>query len=259
MTRDVYIKAIDLSFSIDARPILGGLNFEVAGGRVYGLFGANGSGKTTLFNLLSGVYRPSSGRVLLYGAEPRRYDPYHVSTHGAGLSRTFQVPAVADDLSVMDNLLLSFRLPGEGFSSLFHRTRISRRAEDEARRKITRVLERFDLGAKAGSPAGALSFGERRLLTNVGALLTGAKIMLLDEPFANLNARHVATLKELLRGAAVNEGRAVLLIDHTPDNMLGLADALLQLRGRKVESYEVAAGSQEELVRIVHSTLFSYE
>jgi branched-chain amino acid transport system ATP-binding protein len=259
MRREVRIAAVGLSFSVNGRAILAGLNFEAEAGRVYGIFGPNGGGKTTLFNVLSGLYRPTAGRVLLYGSEPRRHDPYHVSAHKGGLARTFQVPAVSDHLSVEENLLLSYRLPGEGFASLFYRSRSSLRREAEARREITEHLEVFGLSHKAETPAGALSYGERRLLTNIGALLTSTGIVLLDEPFANVNVRHVAVFKRLLRGAAA-AGRVVLLIEHLPDNLLGLADTLLQLRGgREVVPFEVGESSPEELVRIVRGSVFQYE
>jgi branched-chain amino acid transport system ATP-binding protein len=259
MRREAIISATGLSFSVNGREILAGLNFEADAGRVYGLFGPNGGGKTTFFNVLSGLYRPTAGHLLLYGAEPRRHDPYHISAHGGGLSRTFQVPALADQLSVEEHLLLSYRLPGEGFASLFYRSRSFLRREAEARREIFEHLEVFGLSHKARAQAGALSYGERRLLTNIGALLTGAGIILLDEPFANVNVRHVVAFKRLLRAAAA-AGRTVILIEHLPDNLLGLADTLLQLRGgREVEPFEVGESSPEELVRIVRGSVFLYE
>ncbi len=259
MRREVRITAAGLSFSVNGRTVLTGLNFEAEAGRVYGLFGPNGGGKTTLFNVLSGLYRPTAGRLLLYGSEPRRHDPYHVSAHGGGLARTFQVPALADHLSAEENLLLSYRLPGEGFTSLFYRSRGSLQREAEVRREIAEHLEMFGLSHKAGAQAGALSYGERRLLTNIGALLTGAGVILLDEPFANVNVRHVAAFKQLLRGVTA-AGRTVLLIEHLPDNLLGLADTLLQLRGgREVVPFEVMESSAEELFRIVRGSVFQYE
>ncbi len=258
MTRDVYIEAVDLSFRINERLILDSLNFEARSGQVYGLFGPNGSGKTTIFNLLCGIYKPTSGRIILYGEELGRYDPLAVSTHKAGVARTFQVPAVVDELSVSDNLLLSYRLPQEGFCSLLYRGSHSRAMESKARREIVRHLEMFGLESKANAIAGALSYGERRLVTNIGALLSGAKIVLLDEPFANVHPRHIATLKQLLRDASVSEGRMILLIEHLPDNLLGVADVLLQLRERRIQSHEVSLSSPAELVKIIHGSLFQY-
>lgn len=253
------IEIRDLSFEIGGRRLLHDLNLKASSGVVYGLFGPNGSGKTTLFNLLCGLHKPTSGRILLYGEEVRKYDPYYVSTLKAGLVRTFQVPTIINDLSVLDNLLLAYRFPHEGFSTLFYRSGLDRQKDASARQQVLNVLERFNLASKASNMASLLSYGERRLVGNLRAILTDAKIVLLDEPFANLNVRHITTLKTLLRSSANEDGRTIMLIEHLPDNLLNLVDVLLRLHERKLESHPIGARGVDELTAILRGSVFQYD
>jgi branched-chain amino acid transport system ATP-binding protein len=257
--QDILIEAGGLSFYINRRKILENLSFRAKKGHIYGLFGPNGSGKTTLFNLLCGLYKPNSGWITFYGERIKKVDPLHVSKFKGGLARTFQIPVVIDGLSVVDNLLLAFRFQRESFSSLIYQGKKDKKMEAAARLTACSYLNRFDLKSKADILAGTLSYGERRLISNLCTALTGSKILLLDEPFANLNSRNIESLKRLLRTSVDEEQRTIILIEHVPDNLLNFADVLLHLHEHRLDAYDVKAKSPEDLTKIIHSSVFQYE
>lgn len=256
---NVLIKTTNVSFGFGRGLVLDNISFEGREGRVYGLFGSNGSGKTTLFNILCGIHRPISGQVCYFGKQPKRIDPMHISRLGGRLARTFQVPVVVDNLSVADNLLLAHRFPSEGFSTLLYRSKNQKQLEDVARLEILRHLDEFELISKRDTLAGSLSYGERRLISILCAVLTRAKILLLDEPFANLNSRNVEKLKVMLRTAVDQQQQMLMLIEHLPDNLVGFADVLFQLHEHKLETYELSTSDAKEMSRIMHSSIFTYE
>jgi len=228
----------NLSFSFKDRKILHNISFETSPGKIYGLFGPNGSGKTTLFNLISGLYRPNAGIIRYYGICPKRMEPLGIARLGNGLARTFQDPVVINDLSVEENVLLAYRLPQEGFISLLYRGARSFNQERIALTEVQCWLAHFKLTAKKNMPAGELSYGERRLVANITAILMGSGILLLDEPFANLNVLMIQKLKGWLRKIALEEKRTILIIEHSPDNLYDFVDVLLRIKGYEIDSIQ---------------------
>lgn len=249
----------NLSFHLGRQKIFEDLSFKARHGHIYGLFGPNGSGKTTFFNLLCGLHEPSSGEIVYYGKRPKNIDPLNISKIGGGLARTFQVPVVANELSVTDSLLLAFRFRDEGFSSLVYRGSGSKLQERAARSTISTYLDEFQLKSKSNVMAGALSYGERRLVSNLCAVLTGSQIVLLDEPFANLSSTNIETLKGLLRSLALKESRSIVLVEHRPDHLLSFVDVLVQLRDRRLVSYDIDPTAPQEFLGVIRNSAFQYE
>lgn len=255
--QDTVIEACNLSFSFNRRRILTDISFRSEAGKIYGLFGPNGSGKTTLFNILCGFHQPTSGLIRYYGKEPKRLDPWFISKIGQGLARSFQIPIVVDDLSVVDNLMLSYRFPKEGFSVLFRRVKKERLVEEAAKKEILVYLERFDLVHKCNLRAGALSYGERRLISILRAVLTGSNILLFDEPFSNLNILTTEKLKVLFRSLVDEEERMILLIEHRPDNIVNFVDGLFQLHRHTLEFHKPEESG--EFCQLISKSIFRYE
>lgn len=205
-------------------PLLNSVSLACEAGRIYGLYGPNGSGKTTLFNILSGFLRPSSGRILYYGNEVQAHDAITIASFGKGLTRTFQVPTVVDDLSVQDNLWLGVSCPKASLREFLRPAAMLTSGQHQQR--VASILAALKLTQYAERPAGELSFGLRRLLATGMALARETGILLLDEPFANLHADTVALVAKAIRVRVERCDSMVLVIDHLARKLAGLADAV---------------------------------
>lgn len=228
------LRVTDVSFGFakGATPLLQDINFECHAGTIYGLFGNNGSGKTTLFNLISGFLKASHGEIQYYGQSPSSHDPLTICSFREGLTRTFQVPVLVNELSVYENLLLAFRVPGERFVSLLHRRSKDRDYPSEITDRMNSLTRDFGLESIRSELAGTLSHGYRRIVSNLVALLTESQIVLLDEPFANVADWHIETLERLLRTEALMRQKCILVIEHSPQRFLdGWVDTVFYLKG----------------------------
>ena len=180
------------------------LSLECPSGRVTGLIGPNGAGKTTLFNVVTGLQRPDSGRVLLDDRDLTRMPAQRRAR--AGLARTFQRLEVFGSLSVRENVLLAAELQ-QGL-----RGGLLRRGDDPGA-VADMLLARVGLTALAGSQAGSLPTGSARLLELARALATSPSVLLLDEPGSGLSEHETRALGDLLVSLA-EDGMAVLLVEH---------------------------------------------
>ena len=213
----------DLGLDIGGATILSGVGLEVRAGELLAVIGPNGAGKTTLFNLISGLLRPTSGRIELDGADVTSQAPFRRTR--AGLGRTFQVSNVFPLLTVHENV----RLAAE--AALGGTLRIWRRAVRvrEAVERAGWALERVGLGARGTSLAGLLSHGDKRKL-ELAMLLAGTpRVLLLDEPMAGVSMEDVPELVELIRSVHVEEGKTVLLVEHHMEVVTGLAQRIAVL------------------------------
>jgi branched-chain amino acid transport system ATP-binding protein len=181
---------------------LAGPSLEVSAGRVTGLIGPNGAGKSTAFNVLSGLQRPASGRVLLDGSDITRWSPQ--ARAKAGIARTFQRLEVFGGLSVRDNVLVAVEVQN-GW--------VGRRT---AQRTTDSLLDRVGLASMADRPAGLLPTGMGRLLELARALAVQPHVLLLDEISAGLSVSETAAVGALL-GDLAADGMAVLLVEHDMD------------------------------------------
>jgi branched-chain amino acid transport system ATP-binding protein len=195
-----------------------GVDLQVERGTVHCVIGPNGAGKTTLINLLSGDLPPSSGRVLLAGADITGLPPYRVSKRGIG--RSYQKTNIFPEFTVFENAWLAAqsRLPT---SMRFFRP--ASRLSDVAAR-TERALDMAGLGARAQIPAGALSHGEQRQLEIALILATEPKVLLLDEPMAGMSADESLRMVELLR--RLRGARTLILVEHDMDAVFAVADVI---------------------------------
>lgn len=194
---------------------LSGVSLEAPRGRVTGLIGPNGAGKTTLFNVVTGLQRPTSGRVLLDGRNVTRRDPRTRARRG--LARTFQRLEVFGSLTVRENVLLAAELE-RGW-------RLGRRSPGLV---ADELLERVGLVEQRSRPASELSTGSARLLELARALATSPSVLLLDEPGSGLDESETRALGDLLVELAA-DGTAVLLVEHDVELVMRVCSHLYVL------------------------------
>jgi branched-chain amino acid transport system ATP-binding protein len=203
--------------------IVDGIDLSVAPGELLGVIGPNGAGKTTLFNLLSGLHRPTSGRVWLAGREVTGQSATRRAR--AGLGRTFQTSSVFPALSVLENVRLAAQASRRGALSIVRRPRRGDEATEFARARLADVgLER-----RAGTNAGQLPHGDKRKLEIAMLLGSRPRIVLLDEPMAGVASADVPGLVELIRRMHDEQGWTVLMVEHHLDVLLGLVDRVAVL------------------------------
>ena len=208
-----------LGLDIGGATIVTDVSLEVGEGEFLGIIGPNGAGKTSLFNLLSGLYRPSSGRIELDGAEITDAPPYRRTR--AGLGRTFQVSSLFPLLPAFENV----RLAAE--ASLGGTMRAWRRAAGvrEANERADSALERVGLTGRKWTTAGSLSHGDKRKLELAMLLASDPRVIMLDEPMAGVSAEDVPELVELI-GSVHAEGNTVLMVEHHIEVVTGLAQRI---------------------------------
>ena len=180
---------------------------------ITGLIGPNGAGKTTVFNLLTNVYQPTRGSILLDGISTAGKKTYQLNH--MGIARTFQNIRLFSNLSVLDNVKVGLHhsMKENLFAALTHGFGYMK-AEREADKKALELLDFFNMADLADSPAGSLPYGAQRRLEIARALATSPKIVLLDEPAAGMNPSETAELMENIRRIRDNFGIAVMLIEH---------------------------------------------
>jgi branched-chain amino acid transport system ATP-binding protein len=208
----------NLGLDIGGATIVADVSLEVAAGELLGIIGPNGAGKTSLFNLLSGLYRPTSGTIELVGRDVTA-DPPHRRTR-AGLGRTFQVSSVFPLLTVLENVRLA------ADAALGGTLRIWRRAERVGVEQGRSALRRVGLEGRDDAQAGSLAHGDKRRLELAMLLAADPEVILLDEPMAGVSAENVSELVELIRTVHVQEGKTVLMVEHHMDVVTGLAQRI---------------------------------
>ncbi len=197
-------------------------------GELVGLIGPNGAGKTTAFNVLTGVYKPTSGDVFLAGEDTKPMKPFEISH--LGMSRTFQNIRLFRDLSVIDNILIAAKQHAV-HSMLDSALRLPRHYTEELRLrdKAMELLKIFHLEGKALDSSGSLPYGEQRKLEIVRALATDPKVLLLDEPAAGMNHKETEGLMETIAKIRRDFKLTVLLIEHDMKLVMGICERILVL------------------------------
>ena len=210
------------------------VDFHVGEGELVGLIGPNGAGKTTLFNLVTGVYTPTSGQIRLCGKEVGGMNASSIT--GMGVARTFQNIRLFNSLSVLDNVVAAFNLHlRSGFWGSLWRGSAFRAEEGEIREEALKLLEIFGLRDAAGAPCRSLAYGDQRRLEIVRALATRPRLLLLDEPAAGMNPTEKVELMRLIRFTQERFGLAVLLVEHDMKVVMGICQRIAVLEyGRKI-------------------------
>lgn len=220
---EVILEVEGLSKAFGGLLAVSDLSFELRRGEVLGLIGPNGAGKSTCFNLITGVYAPTRGRVCFKGEVVSGLAPFTV--HERGIGRTFQHPHLFPEMTVLENAALgTYARTRAGMLSCLLGTH--RREEEAALSEAYRALERVGLAELAHHKAGGLALGQQRLLEIARALASSPEVLLLDEPAAGLRAAEKLELARLIRRLSA-EGITVLLVDHDMDLVMGLVDRVV--------------------------------
>ena len=196
--------------------VIRGVDLAVARGERHAIIGPNGAGKSTLFNLASGRFPVSDGRILLNGADVTRLRPHQINRRG--LSRSFQVTNIFPNLSVFENLRCA-SLWSLGYRYAFWR---ALSALADARSRAEEVMERIGLAQRRDTLAGVLSYAEQRALEIGITIAGGAEVILLDEPTAGMNRSETAAAVALIR--KVTEGKTLVMVEHDMGVVFDLAD-----------------------------------
>lgn len=221
---------------------VGDVTLSLNEGELVGLIGPNGAGKTTLFNLLTGVYEPSEGTVILDGTLLNGQKPYSIASRG--LSRTFQNIRLFKNMTVLDNVLLGMSNTNKShvFSSLL-RLPTFYTSEKALRQKAMDLLAIFELDGSANNLAKNLPYGQQRRLEIVRALATEPKILFLDEPAAGMNPQETAELTALIRQINHQFGITIILIEHDMSLVMEVVERIYVLEYGRV----IAQGTPEEI------------
>ena len=218
--------------------------FDLTVGRhdIAGLIGPNGAGKTTVFNLLTKVYQPSRGTILLDGIDTNNMTT--VQVYKAGIARTFQNIRLFNNLSVEDNVKLGqHNHIAYGLWSGLFRLPSYWREEKRSHERAMELLSIFDMQDLADAKAGSLPYGAQRRLEIVRALATEPKILLLDEPAAGMNPSETAELMENIRRIRDTFSIAVLLIEHDMKLVMGICEDITVVNFGKI----IAKGTAQEI------------
>jgi branched-chain amino acid transport system ATP-binding protein len=189
------------------------LDLQVGDTELVGLIGPNGAGKTTVFNLITGVYQPTGGRISFVGQCTAKLKPYQLAKRG--IARTFQNIRLFASMSVFDNVRAATQLHrARGIRNALWRGRSFRHGEDETEAQVMELLGIFHLEKLRDEPARSLPYGDQRRLEIVRALATRPKLLLLDEPAAGMNPTEKAELAKLIRFLRDKFQIAILLVEH---------------------------------------------
>ncbi len=209
------------------------LDFEIRAGQVFSIIGPNGAGKTTLLNLLTGIYRPSAGRLWLEGRALAARAPHEFAA--AGIGRTFQNLQIFFNMSALENVMAGRHLHERcSLAAALVRTPRLARAERECRRLAAELLAFVGLEASTDAAADALPYGALKRLEIARALAGEPRLLLLDEPAAGLNPSEIRGMDALIQGLAAR-GITIALVEHNMKLVMGVSDHVLVLDyGRKL-------------------------
>lgn len=217
-------------------------NITIGRAEIAGLIGPNGAGKTTVFNLLTKVYEPGRGRILLDGQDTASMNTIQVNR--AGIARTFQNIRLFEKLSVEDNVKIGLHNQfGYGLWTGVFRLPKYWREEKRIQQRAMDLLSLFDMQHLAHAAAGSLPYGAQRRLEIVRALATDPKLLLLDEPAAGMNPSETAELMENIRKIREQFQIAVLLIEHDMSLVMGICESISVLNFGRV----IAQGTPSQI------------
>jgi branched-chain amino acid transport system ATP-binding protein len=210
------------------------INFTIPRGGIVSLIGPNGAGKTTFFNMITGLYIPTEGRISFDGAELTGLKPHEVVR--LGVARTFQNIRLFGNMTAEENVLvgLHHRLKGRWFGAILRPPSIIRE-EAEAHDSATELLQLVGLDRRSQTLARNLPYGDQRRLEIARALATNPKLLLLDEPTAGMNPEETRRLTDFVRSLRERLSLTVLLIEHDMKVVMGISDRVTVLdHGEKI-------------------------
>ncbi len=218
------------------------LDLQIGAGELVGLIGPNGAGKTTVFNLITGVYQPTAGKISFASAPTAKLKAHHLARRG--IARTFQNIRLFSSLTVFDNVRAAAQLHCERrvINSLW-RGRAFREGEQEIARQVMELLEIFQLGKFRDESAKSLPYGDQRRLEIVRALATKPKLLLLDEPAAGMNPTEKVELARLIRFIKDKFQISILLVEHDMQLVMEICERIVVLD----YGIKIAEGNPDEV------------
>ncbi len=227
----VALKTENLSIHFGGLKAVSELNLEIQKGMIFGLIGPNGAGKTTVFNLLTGVYQPTSGEILAFEKSIVGYKPYEITAFG--LARTFQNIRLFKNLSVLDNIRVAQdndpKWKQHGLWSSVYRSDPMSQDEEKKTLEATELLGLFQLSNRKHEIAKNLPYGDQRRLEIARAMATGAKILLLDEPAAGMNHQETDSLMQTIKTIRDQFSLTIFLIEHHMQLVMGICEKIAVL------------------------------
>lgn len=236
------LKVKDLTIQFGGLTAVESFNLAIEEEEVVGLIGPNGAGKTTIFNMLTGVYSPTSGSISYLGENINGLKPYTITQKQ--IARTFQNIRLFNNLSVIDNIKISYDYRiNYGIVDAIFRTNKFKKEESKIEEDALELLKSFNLDDKANDLAINLSYGEQRRLEIARALAVKPKLLLLDEPAAGMNPQETIELMDMINWIKKKFKIAVLLIEHDMNLVMGICEKIVVLDYGK----KIAEGTPEEV------------
>lgn len=225
---DRLLTLINVSVSFGGLKAVSHFNLEINARELCGLIGPNGAGKTTVFNLITGVYKPTEGRIVLEGESLVELPPFDIVKRG--IARTFQNIRLFGDLTVLENVLISYhmRLDYGPMDYLMRTQRFSNREASWAS-DAESLLSLLGLAGRKDQKAGSLPYGDQRRLEIARALATQPKLLLLDEPAAGLNSKEKTDLMQTISQIRKLYNVAILVIEHDMKLVMGICERIIVL------------------------------
>lgn len=233
----------NVSVNFGGLKALSDINLEVRRGEILSIIGPNGAGKTTLFNLLTGIYRPTSGTIRYKDTVINKLKPY--KRVELGLARTFQNTRLIKNMTVLENVLIAHaKCNKEGmFSAIFRSWATLQRRREAIVQDCVEKLATVGLEHKLDLLAGALPYGEQRLLEIARALVTGCEVLLLDEPAAGMNSVEKAELIQKIKYLSSQYSLEIILIEHDMGLVMDISDRIVVLN----YGVKIAEGSPSQI------------
>ena len=240
---DSVLSVKNLSISFGGLKAVSDFNVEVYKNDIYGLIGPNGAGKTTIFNLLTGVYKPDTGAVVLDGVDITGLDCVEINKRG--IARTFQNIRLFSNLTVLDNVKVALHESYKytTFEGIFRLPNYYKKEKDMTKEAIE-ILKVFDLDELKDLIATNLPYGKQRKLEIARALATKPKLLLLDEPAAGMNENETKELTQTIKKVRDKFNMTILLIEHDMKLVKGICERLTVLNFGSV----LASGNVDEVL-----------
>lgn len=243
----VLLKATDVTMQFGGLKAVDSVNMEIEKGSIHALIGPNGAGKTTFFNVVSGIYIPTSGNVELDDFDITKLKAHQITAKG--IARTFQNILLFGQLSALENVMIGrhCRTKSSILETILHTSRM-KREEKKCYEKSMEVLEFMGMADIANTSADSLPYGRKRILEIARALASEPKIIMLDEPCAGMNSTETEELRNTIYRIR-DRGVTVLLVEHDMEFVMGIADQITVLdHGMKIAEGKPAAIMSNPLV-----------
>ncbi|MCX7786573.1 MAG: ABC transporter ATP-binding protein [Spirochaetes bacterium] len=236
------LKIVNLTHFFGGLKAVDDFNIEIGPRQIIGLIGPNGAGKTTVFNLVTGFYKPTMGKIFFQDEDITGLPPHVITSKG--IVRTFQNIRLFNNMTVLENVTIArhYRMQ-YGITAAVGRFPSFHREEHEVEEKALEYLSIFHLDSKVHLPAGSLPYGQQRRLEIARALATEPKLLLLDEPAAGMNNAEALELMHLIKKIAEEFRLSILLIEHQMPVVMGIAERIHVLDFGKT----IAVGPPEEI------------